>query len=101
MTKEELRIYLENRIDNYSYMIPEHMHDAVKRYVLDHIEPGSFLTSILLNDLKEAAARADETNRAALANWASFCVNALPTVCWGNAERVDKWLDYSTIDEAL
>lgn len=41
---------------------PELMQGGIRRYVEDHIQPGSFLSAVLCNDLRTAVIRADETN---------------------------------------
>jgi len=71
--------------------IPEHMHSAVISYVVDHLQPGGFLTAVLENNLMEAASRADSTNIQHLENYARLLYN-LPRNCWGDPSVVDKWL---------
>lgn len=88
-----LHQHLEERLNQYSYLIPEHMHGAVQRYILQRIPPGSFLQAVLENNLKEAAARADHLNKEALARWVEFCVCALPSGSWGSKEKVAQWLN--------
>jgi hypothetical protein len=72
--------------------VPEHMHDGYVRYLLNYLEPGHFLYAVLMNDLKEACARADEKNAAALTQHVFFLYNYAPASCWGSVENVMKWL---------
>ena len=72
--------------------VPDYMHDSYIRYLLHGIEPGSFLLAVLINDLREAVARADRANQAALANHVRFLYNHAPGNCWGSPERVREWL---------
>lgn len=73
-------------------LIPEHMRAGLVRYILLGIQPGSFLTAALSGDLFEAARRADDDNRAALARYATFLFNYAPVGCFGSAERVSDWI---------
>ena len=73
-------------------LIPEHMHDAVRGYILEGWRPGDFLRAVLSNNLKEAVGRADEENQRALVGWVRFLYNYAPGPCWGTPERVDEWM---------
>ena len=73
-------------------LIPTHMHEGITAYVEDRRPPGGFLRNLLSNDLKGAALRADDENRAALAEWAMFLYHYVPGNCWGSPERVSEWL---------
>ena len=73
-------------------LIPDHMHDAVIRYVEDGIEPGGFLEAVLCNDLKGAVMRADAINKARLFNWVEFVVWELPASCQGSVEKYQNWI---------
>ena len=48
--------------------VPDHTRDALERYFLYGFEPGSFLKSVLCNDLYSSVARADTWNKQALAD---------------------------------
>ena len=73
--------------------IPSYMQGGLLRYIVNHIEPGSFLSAVLCNNLKEAVACADEVNRNILCNYVFFLYNYAPSQCWGSAHRVEKWLE--------
>lgn len=73
-------------------LIPDHMHDAVLRYVEDGIEPGGFLEAVLCNDLKGAIMRADPTNKAIISNWVDFVIWELPGSCHGLVEKYQNWI---------
>lgn len=72
-------------------LIPQHMHDAVWRYVMLGVEPGQFLCAILENDFMEAAGRADDMNLNALAGWARFLYNYMPGGSFRSEERRLDW----------
>lgn len=82
---------MKNYEIDYS-MIPEHMREGVKLYLERGLKPGSFLLAVLENDLAEAFARADETNRMALYNWVRFLCSEMPKKSWGSKEEVEAWM---------
>ena len=84
--------YPLDRIDEGAHLIPNHMIGAVRRYIMHGIPPGSFLTAVICNDLREAVARADDDNAAALAGWVRFFYNYAPSGCWGTRERFEAWM---------
>lgn len=74
-------------------LIPDHMHGAVKRYVMNGIGPGSFLTAVLSGaPLTEVAGRADDENQRALVGWAKFLYNDMPSGAHGSEARVTAWI---------
>ena len=72
--------------------IPMDMATALVRYAIDRTPVGGFLTAVLENDLKGAAARADGTNKALLVNYAQAMMWAMPSQCQGSPEKVDRWI---------
>lgn len=74
-------------------LIPQYMHGAVKRYVMHGIPPGSFLTAVLSNDLKEAYGRADDENSAAMRGWVQFIYSYTPSPSQGSPECVRAWIE--------
>lgn len=72
-------------------LIPEYMHSGMRRWIERGIVPGHFLTAVLTNDLREAVARADDTNRSLLANYIIFLSSYAPIGCWGSPENVKEW----------
>lgn len=74
-------------------MVPGHMIGGLRRYIERGIPPGSFLTAVLSNDLKEACHRADETNKRCLWDFVYFLYNYAPRECWGGPERVREWIE--------
>jgi len=80
--------------------IPEHMHDGYVLYLLHGIPPGSFLTAVLTNDLREACGRADEVNRAALYQHVFFLYNYAPRNALGSLENVREWMQQHSSEVA-
>ena len=73
------------------FHIPDYMMDGIKRYVEHGINPGSFMTAVLENDLHEAASRADDENINNLPAYVAYLYNEVPTSCWGSPEKVAAW----------
>lgn len=74
-------------------LVPGHMRDGVKRYFDHGIPPGSFMTAVLSNDLREALGRADDINRERLFDIVSFLYTDAPAACWGSPEKVSAWIE--------
>lgn len=91
MTQDEIK-YISERMDAGASLLPEHMIGAVKRYVLNRIPPGSFLSAVICNDLREAVGRADDENARSLSNWVRFFYNYTPSGCWGSPDNFRRWL---------
>lgn len=73
-------------------MLPEHIKEAIDRYVSDHTPVGGFLTAVLSNNLSGALNKADDGNRLALFDIVKHCWNELPGGCWGSPKAVTAWL---------
>lgn len=84
--------YPLDRIAEGAHLIPDYMIGAVRRYILQGIPPGSFLTAVVCNDLREAFARADDVNAQHMHGWVRFFYNYAPSGCWGSPERYNNWL---------
>jgi hypothetical protein len=74
------------------FSIPDHMADAIERYVELHEPVGDFLTAVICNDLREAVGRADDFNMANLPAYVAFFHNEAPAQCWGSKERMEGWI---------
>lgn len=93
---DQTKQYLIDRFEKNVYMLPHHLRDGLRRYVVDRIEPGSFLMSVLTNDLRATVVRADAASKAALFLIVEFCLYSLPYGCWGSEENVRAWLKGET-----
>lgn len=93
MSSEELEIWMEaDARDRARYALNDDDLAPLVRYVEHGIEPGSFLTAVLENDLAEACARADMHNRRKLYEWVYYIYNECPGECWGSPEKVEAWI---------
>ena len=72
--------------------IPEYMIGGLQRYLVDGINPGSFLSSVICNNLFEAAACADHLNAQKLMNYCMFFYNDVPSACFGSTEKFNAWI---------
>lgn len=72
--------------------VPPHLLGALERYRDHRIPPGGFLTAVLVNNLTEAMASADDTSREYLFEVVSWCYTKLPGNSWGSPGRVKAWL---------
>lgn len=73
-------------------LIPERMQAALKRYVIDRIRPGHFLTAVITNDLCGAFAHADEENSKLVGLYVRWFTNIAPGICWGDEQSMADWL---------
>ncbi len=79
------------------HLLPDHMHDSVKRWI-ERGEPkpellGSFLRAVLCGKLFEALAHADDVNANRIKEWALFLHNYAPSACYGNPEKLTAWAE--------
>jgi len=72
--------------------LPEHMREGLELYLEHGVEPGSFMMSVLTNDLLGAISRADQINQRYLPQIVSYCVCEVPSIAWGSQERVKNWM---------
>lgn len=72
--------------------VPAHMHGAVERYMINGINPGSFLYAVMANDFKGAVGRADDVNFRYLKEWANFVYWEVPCDAQGSHEKVQAWM---------
>lgn len=71
---------------------PPHMHQGLKLYLEQGIQPGGFLLAVLSNDLMDACLRADHINRHCLPDYIDFLMENAPAECWGSKKKVDAWI---------
>lgn len=67
------------------------MFGCLERYLNHGIEPGSFLTAVLSNDLKGAVMRADATNLHRLDQIVGYIYHHLPAHAWGSPTQLEIW----------
>jgi len=77
---------------NQAQIVPQHTLEGLNRYVTEGIPPGSFLTAVLSNDLKNAFGQADDMNIANMFAIVKHCYSNIPAACWGSPEDVEAWI---------
>jgi hypothetical protein len=73
-------------------MLPSHCQEGMKRYIEHGIAPGSFLEAVITNNLVEAFARADFTNRQNIERYVAFLWNECPIGAWGSEKVYQEWV---------
>lgn len=84
--------YAAERANEGLVKLPEYMQGAVRRYLFEGVPPGDFLTAVLENDLGEACARADATNRVMLHDYMIFFYNFAPSSSFGSPRLFREWV---------
>lgn len=74
-------------------LIPAHMVGGLRRYIENGIEPGSFLSAVLSNDLRGACEKADDENRHRLFDYVQFFYCYVPSECWGSPSKFKDWCE--------
>jgi hypothetical protein len=96
-TKDEMprltRGDMDEKLDRYVELVPEHCRDGLLNYLRYGVPPGHFLQAVLSNDLREACARADDVNIAAIYNYVLVLNNYAPSAAWGSPEKVREWIE--------
>lgn len=82
-------------------IIPSHMHEGMKRWIENGIEPGGFLQSILKNDFMRAAQQADTTNQNFLFSYTVFLYNETPAFSHGSENNYNNWKSHRGLDGLL
>ena len=72
--------------------VPKHIKAGIDEYVSERRTQGSFIMSVLQNDLRMAIAHSDHISYCNLAGIVRYCWNNLPQNCWGSEDKVEKWL---------
>lgn len=75
------------------YPIREDLLGALERYLNNGIMPGSFMTAVLENNLKEAFGRADIENSSNLRNIVGYIYHHIPSPAWGSPEKVKAYVE--------
>ena len=74
------------------FKITDYVMGAILRYIDDGIEPGSFMSAVICNDLKHAVAYADHWNIKNIPAYVSWFYNFAPQDCWGSYKEMETWI---------
>lgn len=72
--------------------LPEHTRQAATDYIEYGKPPVGFLRAALENDFRTAVLEADPINREWIFHWAQWLHWDVPSIAWGNREKVDQWI---------
>ena len=75
-----------------SALIEPRFKESIDYYVRQHRPTGAFLRNVLANDLAEAVLSADPKALINLPHILAYIYNEIPGACWGDQERVRRWL---------
>jgi hypothetical protein len=79
---------------DYDKIPVDYMQEGVKRWIEFGVHPGSFLTAVLCNNLKDAVGQADGNNLAALQQWVTWFYQYAPSACWGSRLKFEAWAEH-------
>jgi hypothetical protein len=65
---------------------------ALDNYAKTGTIEGGFILAVLEGDLFGAFAKADNTNLRLLKDIVSYTYNHLPTSCYGDRDKIDRWV---------
>ena len=74
------------------FTIDADMLEGIRNYVDHGIEPGSFLSAVICNDLKAAVGAADYRNIRNIPAFVGYFYNEAPSACWGSNEKMIAWM---------
>jgi len=72
-------------------LVPDHLWDGLRGYILFGLENGTFLSAVFANDLLSAATGADEVSLGRLPDLMRFMHNYAPELCWGSKAVRNSW----------
>ena len=75
------------------YCMTEQSKESLYNYLVYGLEPGSFMTAVLCNDLIGAAGSADYENIKRMGYYVQWLVRYAPSGSYGSPEAVKGWLN--------
>lgn len=72
--------------------IPQHMQEAIRRYIVQGLAPGHFLSAVIKNDLRGAVNYADAVNLPLIKLYVQWFYNVAPGNCHGSPEVMKEWM---------
>lgn len=84
---------IKSKLLNFDgYKMTEQSKESLYNYLVHGFEPGSFMTSVLSNDLFGAVSRADFLNIDLISQYARWIENCAPYGSYGDRDTVRGWL---------
>lgn len=85
-------LHLTSFDEQFADAVPAHLRDGLHRYIEHGILPGSFMQSVLANDLLKAVCRAgDDLTVQDIKAICVFLRECTPAQCHGTAHAVQAW----------
>lgn len=79
-------------MDRYDEIPPNTLR-SLNNFIMDGCpHGGSFISSVLENDLKGCVSNGDDNNLEMLAVIVKYMFNRAPMGCWGTKEKVKQWV---------
>lgn len=72
--------------------IPSHTAHTIQNYIVDRLQPGSFIRAVVRNNLMDAFSYADVENLEAIKEIVMYFYNYAPMECWGSEENYNNWM---------
>jgi len=95
ITRDDLdEMILKESRDRATYSLTADDISSLERYAKNRIKPGSFMTAVFENNLKEACFCADTNNRRKIFEYVQWLYEYAPSACWGSLEKVTAWLSF-------
>lgn len=88
---QENKERIRSEARQYSGLIPESTLEGLLGHACDGRPVGSFLFSVLTNNLMDSFGSADKKNAASMDQITLLVYNVLPRACWGTVEKVNEW----------
>ena len=73
--------------------IPQLTRTGIDSFIQRGTLPGSFVCSVLENNLKQAYGNADDFNIVAIPSIVHYLYNNAPGICWGSPREVREWIE--------
>lgn len=83
----------------FSFKVPELYVEPLYQWVYHAVKPGTFLESILRNDLMGTMGKSDPKNRQFVFDICRFLINEAPYMCFGDDEHFEAWKDLKSRKE--
>jgi len=74
------------------FTLPAHVHKRLEDYIQRGMPVGGFLQAVIANDLRDAVARADDSNIQVLPALAAYLFQNAPMMAVGSREAYEQWV---------
>ena len=87
---------IREKLVSYHQSFPMNWCDELENYIVHGFEPGSFHRNLYANNLAGATQTSDSLNEWGwITYFIEFLCQTAPAECWGNNEKVERWLKLS------